>query len=61
MPLTGIGAAERPHREVRAGANQSLDRDARDGILAIRGVTTKTSSYPGPAIPGGALAGTKTR
>ena len=23
MPLTGIGAAERPHMEVRAGLNES--------------------------------------
>ena len=61
MPLTGIGAAERPHTDVRAGANQSLGRDAKDGMPAIRGVTTKTSKYPGPTIRGGALAGTKTR
>jgi len=61
MPLTGIGAAERPHTEVRAGLNRSLCRDAREGIPAVPGVTTKTSNYPGPAIPGGALAGTKTR
>jgi hypothetical protein len=61
MYLTYIGAAKRPHTDVRAGVNRSSCRDAREGIHAVRGVTTKTSSYPGPAIPGGALAGTKTR
>jgi hypothetical protein len=61
MPLTGIGAAERPHTEVRAGLNRSRCRDAREGILAVPGVTTKTSTNPGPAILGGTLAGTKTR
>jgi len=24
MPLTGIGAAERPHKEVRAGLNEAF-------------------------------------
>ncbi len=61
MYLTYIGAAERPHTEVRAGPNRSLCRDARESILAVRGVTTKTSKYPGPAILGVAFAGTKTR
>ena len=61
MPLTGIGAAERPHTEVRAGVNRSPCRDAREGVPAVRGATTKTSKYPSPAIRGGALAGTKTR
>ena len=61
MPLTGIGAAERPHRDVRAGVYRSLCRDAREGMPAIPGAATTTSNYPGPAIRGGALAGTKTR
>ena len=48
MHLTCIGAAERPHTEVRAGLNRSLCRDAREGMPAVRGVTTKTSIYPAP-------------
>ena len=61
MYLTYIGAAERPHTDVRAGVYQNPCRDARDGLPAIPGAATTTSSCPGPAIPGGALAGTKTR
>jgi hypothetical protein len=61
MYLTCIGAAERPHRDVRAGVKRSRYRDARDGMPAIPGAATKASNYPGPAIPGGALTGTKTR
>ena len=61
MYLTYIGASERQHRDVRAGVYRSRCRDARDGMPAIRGVATETSNYPGPAIRGEALAGTKTR
>jgi len=61
MHLTCIGAAERPHTEVRTGVKRSPWRDARDGILAVLGATVKISIYPGPAILGGALAGAKTR
>ncbi len=61
MHLTCIGAAERPHTDVRAGVNRSHHGDATDGMPAILGAATKTSICPGPAIPGGALAGAKTR
>jgi len=45
MPLTGIGAAKRPHTEVRAGVKRSLCRDAREGMSAVPGETMKTSTY----------------
>ena len=62
MHLTCIGAAERPHTEVRAGLNRSLCRDAREGMPACRPWRDyEDFDRPGPAIPGGALAGTKTR
>src|SRR3989344_4105962 len=48
MPLTGIGAAERPHMEVRAGVNRSHRGDAREGMYAVLGVTTKTSTDSAP-------------
>ena len=61
MPLTGIGAAERPHTDVRAGLNRSLYGDAREGMPACRPWRDHEDFRPGPAIRGGALAGTKTR
>jgi len=61
MYLTYIGAAERPHTEVRAGAERNPWRDARDGMPAVRGATVKASISPGLAILGGSLAGAKTR
>ena len=36
MHLTCIGAAERPHTEVRAGMNRSLGGDAREGMPAVQ-------------------------
>ena len=46
MHLTCIGAAERPHTDVRAGQNEAS--------VATSGTATMTSGYPGPAaIPGG--------
>ena len=60
MHLTCIGATERPHTEVRAGAYRGRCRDARDGMLALRGATATTSITPGPAVLAG-LAGAKTR
>lgn len=41
MYLTYIGAAERPHRDVRAGVKRSLCRDAREGMHAVLGETIK--------------------
>ena len=61
MPLTGIGAAERPHTEVRAGLNRDRYGDAREGLPAVLGVGHKNFDTLGHAIRGGALAGTKTR
>ena len=57
MPLAGIGAAERPHREVRAGPNRGHDGDAREGVPAVPGVTRKTSIYPAPPSVAGRSPG----
>src|SRR3990172_7758103 len=57
MPLTGIGAAERPHTEVRAGLNRSRDGDAREGMYAVPGVTTKASRYSAPPSVAGRSPG----
>ena len=35
MHLTCIGASERPHTEVRAGAERSYERDAMDGRRCV--------------------------
>jgi hypothetical protein len=48
MYLTYIGAAERPHTEVRAGMNRSLDGDAREGMPAVLGATTEAKRYSAP-------------
>ncbi len=61
MHLTCIGAAERPHMEVRAGMNRSRGGDAREGVPAIPGAANEAFEIFGHAIRGGALAGTKTR
>jgi len=57
MPLTGIGAAELPHMDVRAGLKRSLCRDAREGMYAVPGVTTKTSINPAPPSVAGRSPG----
>jgi len=60
MHLTCIGAAERPHMEVRAGAIEAFAR--RQGRHACRPWCSHGGlGILGPAIRGGALAGTKTR
>ncbi len=48
MPLTGIGAAERPHTDVRAELNRSHYGNAREGVHAVPSVTTKPSIDPAP-------------
>ena len=50
MHLTCIGAAERPHTEVRAGPNRSHDGDAREGVPAVPGVTERLR-YTRPRHP----------
>ena len=35
MYLTYIGAAERPHRDVRAGVYRGFSRDAREGMPSL--------------------------
>ncbi len=57
MPLTGIGAAERPHTEVRAGLNRSHCGDAREGMSAVPGATMKTSTYSAPPSVAGRSLG----
>jgi len=57
MHLTCIGAAERPRRDVRAGVNRSSGGDARDGMLAIPGVATKTSICSAPPSVAGRSPG----
>jgi len=61
MHLTCIGAAERPHTEVRAGLNRGGYGDAREGLPCRPWRGHKNFDTLGPAIRGGALAGTKTR
>ena len=51
MPLTGIGAAERPHRDVRAGVESKFQSDAKEGMPAIPGAATRASGYSGPRHP----------
>ena len=60
MHLTCIGAAKRPHTEVRAGAYRGRCRDARDGMLALRGATATTSITPAPPSWRGARRGEDT-
>jgi hypothetical protein len=59
MHLTCIGAAERPHTEVRAGLNEAFV--ATPGKACPPWRDQESFDKLGPAIPGGALAGTKTR
>jgi len=61
MYLTYIGAAERPHTEVRAGAYRSLCGSAREGFSGHPWRDDGNFDILGPAIRGRALAGTKTR
>jgi len=53
MYLTYIGAAERPHTEVRAGADRSRCGNTRESMSAVPGETMNTSTYSvPPSVPG---------
>ena len=57
MYLTYIGAAERPHRDVRAGVNRSFCRDAREGVPAVPGATVEAKGYSAPPSVAGRSPG----
>jgi hypothetical protein len=61
MPLTCIGAAEHPHTEVRAGCIEAFVATPGRACLPSPWRGHEDFNILGPAIPGGALAGTKTR
>ncbi len=57
MYLTYIGAAERPHRDVRAGVNRGLGCGAREGMPAVRGVAMEASIHSAPPSVAGRSPG----
>jgi hypothetical protein len=57
MYLTYIGAAERPHRDVRAGVYWSRCRDAREGVPAVLGAVMEASMHSAPPSVAGRSPG----